>query len=89
MYRWPDKDIRDKKDYSVDWASRLQSGETITLSSWSVSPSGITISNDSISGSKAITWLDGGTAGVLYSVSNVITTSRGAEYAITVQLKAF
>jgi hypothetical protein len=63
-------------DYTIDWSLWLSNGETITTSVWTV-PTGITGSTQSISGSKTITWLSGGTAGNAYTISNRITTSAG------------
>lgn len=66
-------------DYSVDWSSWLAGGETIATSSWSVEDAGdITIGTgdhaDSNTGSVATVWLDGGTNGASYEVTNTIIT---------------
>lgn len=69
-----------KLDYAVDWAAWLQSGETITASTWTV-PTGITQTTPapSFSGTAATVWLTGGTVGEHYMVTNHITTSMGRE----------
>ncbi len=66
-------------DFEVDWSSWLESGETISSSTWVV-PAGITEVNDathptSNTSTSATIWLSGGAGGTLYQVTNRITTS--------------
>lgn len=75
----PDADL----DYGFKWHKWLQTGETVTGSTWAADI-GITISTDtppSINGAGNITtvWLEDGTAGSNYLVKNHITTSLGRE----------
>jgi hypothetical protein len=86
-----DADPQDKKDYTVNWASRLADAETITTSTWTV-PTGITQPVGSPATNTTTTatiWLTGGTAGVHYKVTNHVVTSQGREYdwSIVVQVK--
>lgn len=86
------KDPQAKLDYSVDWTageggSWLQTGETITASTWTV-PAGITQSTPapSFTGTKTTIWLTGGTVGVNYAVVNHITTNQGREDDRTIHI---
>lgn len=68
-------------DYRFDWAGAdpgpwLETGETITASSWIVD-AGLTQVSDSHTDTTATVWLSGGTAGVTYRITNRITTSNG------------
>jgi len=71
------KDPDSTLNYSIDWSSWLDSGETIDSSTWIV-PAGLTEGSGayaSTSGSASTTiWLSGGTSGVDYRVTNRITT---------------
>lgn len=74
-----DKDPSEKLDYAVDWTAWLGSTETITTSTWAATPSGLTLSGQSVTGGKAIVWATGGTAGTVYTVTNHIITSQARE----------
>lgn len=69
------KDPDERKDYAVDWSTRLP-GDTITLSTWTAEP-GITLDSPSLAGYVATAWLSGGTSGTSYLVTNRVTTSGG------------
>lgn len=73
-------DPQAKLDYAVDWSAWLQSGETISDSTWTVPP-GLTEATPgpSESGGVATIWLTGGTVGQNYMVTNHIKTSMGRE----------
>ena len=62
-------------DYTIDWSSWL-GDDTISASSWTV-PSGLTKDSDSNTTTAATVWLSGGTEGVIYTVTNQITTAGG------------
>jgi len=68
-------------DYTYNWDDGyLDTGETIVTSTWTVSPTGMTIDSESETATTATVKLSGGTHGVLYKVVNTITTnvsSRG------------
>lgn len=70
------KDPDANLDYGIDWSDWLASGETISVSAWTV-PSGITEGTKSNDGTTVKVWLSGGTAGEIYTISNKITTSDG------------
>ena len=79
------KDPSDSKDYAIEWADVLvgESETAIATSTWSVSdPTGLTVLSASphapyiaASGTKAVVWVSGGTAGTRYSLTNTIVTS--------------
>lgn len=74
------KDPNAKLDYGFDWSAWLD-GDTISASSWTV-PTGLTQSVSpapSFSATTTTIWLEGGTAGEKYSVSNHITTTAGRQ----------
>jgi hypothetical protein len=81
------KDPQANLDYSIDWdhnvagaasgTGYLGASETISSSSWSVSPSGLTVGSTANDGKKTTVWLSSGSAGTNYSVTNTITTSQG------------
>lgn len=68
-------------DGTINWATRGLGADTISSSSWSVSPAGITILSGgqapSFTNTTTTAWFSGGTAGVTYTVTNTITTAGG------------
>lgn len=73
-------------DYKWDWSSWLQGGETISSSVFTVT-AGLTVNSTSNTTTTATVWLAGGTAGLVYSVGNRITTSLGRTDERTVQIR--
>jgi hypothetical protein len=66
-------------DYPVDWALWL-ADVSDTLSSHTVTAdAGLTVDSSSISGTKVIAWLSGGTAGETYQVVYHVVTAAGRE----------
>lgn len=69
------------KDYSLDWSKDI--GIDVIAnganSSWAVSPSGVTVTQSSLSGGGTLTtvWISGGVIGQAYEVKNTITTTAG------------
>ena len=84
------KDPQAKKDYTNDWSARLATGETITASSWTVETGLTQMASPAPSFTDTTTtiWLEGGTAGVHYVVTNHVTTDQGREddWSFTVQV---
>jgi len=73
------KDPNAKLDYARDWSAWLQTSETIATSEWIV-PVGITESVSpapSNTTTVATIWLEGGTLGFTYLITNRITTNQG------------
>lgn len=76
-------------DYGFDWSDWLESGETITGSTWTV-PTGISEGANSRNDTSVKVWLSGGTAGEAYVISCKITTSvspRVDERSLTVMVE--
>lgn len=87
---WPDKDPDALLDYEMEWGDWLD-GDTISNSEWIV-PAGITkdpVKGDRVSdaGTETIIWLQGGTEGQKYILTNRITTAAGRIDDRTVTLK--
>ncbi len=72
------KDPDSKLDYGFDWSEWLTEGDTINSSDWTVD-TGITKSNPTNSTTGTAVWIDGGTVGTTYRVTNSIVTSQGRE----------
>lgn len=87
------KDPDDQLDYTVNWTSWLDAGDTITTSQW-ITPAGLTV-GDGANGMPAASnttthttlWLGGGTAGQLYEVVNRITTAGGRRKDRTLRIE--
>lgn len=82
------KDPSAVKDYIVNWVAWL-AGDTITTSTWAVSPSGLTALSPTNTTTTATVWLSGGTDRVLYQVTNRIVTvgGRTEEHSIYVYVR--
>jgi NADPH-dependent ferric siderophore reductase len=96
MLQWPDKDPNEVLDYELDWADpdrpRLEAGETLTSSTWSVVTGDVVI--DTITHPATYTpqglatvWLTGGTAGSKCELLNRVNTSKGRTYDQTIVLR--
>lgn len=74
-------------DYTVDWSDWLASGDTISTASWSVSPTGPTLSGDTSTTTTASTFIAGCTRAVVYQLTNRIVTAaaRTAERSVTLR----
>lgn len=70
------KDPDANLDYSWDWTSWLQGGETITASTVTTT-AGITLGTVTFTNVRTTAWLSAGDAGKLYQATNRITTSLG------------
>ena len=69
------KDPQSKLDYSVDWSDWLASGEEIATSTWQ-SLDGLVIETSGFTGTFAVVWVSGGTAGTTYRLTNTMTTNN-------------
>ena len=64
--------------YNMDFSAKMEAGETITgVTSWTSSPSGLTVGTAAYSGQTAQARLSAGTDGVKYLQTVVVTTSAG------------
>lgn len=68
------KDAQSILDFSIDLSNLLQTGETISTSSWSV-PTGITRVTDTNNDEIATIWLSGGTLNNIYELVNTVVTN--------------
>jgi hypothetical protein len=69
------QDAQDVLDYTINWGTFLL-GDTIVTSTWTVT-SGITKSNESNTTTACTVFLQGGTSGQSYTITNTITTTLG------------
>lgn len=77
-------------DYTHDWDDEyLLGGETISTSTWAVSPSGLTIDSESETTTTTTVWVSGGTAGKVYLLTNTVTTSasRTEQRTLTIRVE--
>ncbi|ORW33352.1 hypothetical protein AWB91_08910 [Mycobacterium paraense] len=63
-------------DYSIDYSDSLSAGDVITASSWT-SDQGLTLSDETFTGTTTTVWVSGGVAQFLYKVWNTVTTAGG------------
>lgn len=68
-------DPDENKYYAFDWTSGLNTGATVTVSTWA--GTGLTFSSQAIASPITRAKITGGTAGLNYTVTNTITTSDG------------
>jgi len=66
-------------DYMVDWSDWLSASETISASTFYTNSTGISVSSVSNSTDTATVWLQGGTHGTVYRVTNKITTNQSRQ----------
>lgn len=92
MLSWPPKDPDEVIDYQIDWADpadpRLETGETLTASTFTVTSGTVAIQSQSfVASGKATVWLTGGTVGERCVIRNRVTTSAGRTYDEAVRLR--
>lgn len=76
-------------DFGFNWATNyLATGETISTSTWAVTPSGLTLASTATNTtSQASIFVSGGTAGQIYRLANTITTSLSRTVERTIQIR--
>lgn len=80
------KDPSAKLDYRVDWSGWLATNETIMDSSWQV-PAGLEMTDQTLTTNTATVWVQGGSEGVMYEVTNQILTNQGRRDERTLQIR--
>lgn len=80
-------------DYTLDWGSWLESGETISSSAWAItdpvaSMGGVTVFQSNVIGNTTTVWLQGGADGITYTVSNTVRTTSGRIDTRSITVKA-
>lgn len=75
------KDPSADLDYGFDWEGWLASGDTISSSTWSVKPTGtsLTLSQETHDDNTTKVWLEDGDEGTRYTLTNKIVTNGGRE----------
>jgi hypothetical protein len=84
---WPAKDPNEVLDYDVDWTDRLEAGETITTSTFTVASGDVVVDDDSDAAGVCTVWLSGGTVGTACVILNRIETSEGRIYDQSIKLR--
>lgn len=94
MKSWPlPKDPDDVCDYQFNWEDRLEDGETIATSVFTVDQGTVTIDGTSdpkppaVDGSLTTFWARGGTAGEVCVVTNRVLTSADRSYDDSARLR--
>ena len=70
------RDVDSVVDYTIDWSDCLASGESISSSSWTASPTSLTVDSSSETTTTATAVVSAGSAGVVYRLTNEITTDQ-------------
>ena len=70
------KDPIENLPYSVDWAPLL-GGNALLTSTWSATPTGLTLSGGAFEGMATSIKVAGGDSGVEYKVTNYVTAENG------------
>lgn len=68
----------ESRQFSMDFSSLLATSETISSPTVSSSPSGLTLGSASVSGSKVLFNISGGTHQVKYRIEVTVTSSGGS-----------
>jgi hypothetical protein len=81
ILRWErEKDPDEFVDYSINWANEIGS-DTISISTWAYAgtpdTTPLVLSNGTISSGVTTIWIDNGTGGTNYTITNTITTAGG------------
>lgn len=87
--RFPSKDPNEVLDYVLDWSERLDDGDTISTSTWSIvtaSPA-LVIDSESETTTTTTVWLSAGTEDVDYELLNRIVTAAGRTIDQTVKIR--
>lgn len=88
--RFPYKDPNEVLDFVFDWSERLETGDAISTSVWSVVTEGsglITIDSETQDTTTATVWLSAGTVDTDYELLNRVVTSAGRTMDQTVRIR--
>lgn len=76
------------KLHSYDWTDDLASGDSISSDSWSISPSsGVTVSDQALSGNVSSTLISGLTRGEVYALTGEIVTADGETKRVGIAIR--
>lgn len=89
--RWPPKDPGDVLDYQLDVSSALagNDGDAIATLDVLIVPSDVgdlSLVSSAADGARAILWLQGGQAGITYTVTLTISTEAGRQLSRSISL---
>lgn len=87
MATWPSKDPNEVLDYQVDWTDRLETGETITTSTFTVASGDVVIDDEDLATPITTVWLSAGTEGTACVILNRVVTNAGRTYDQSVKLR--
>lgn len=73
--RLPDKTVNESKIYGLDWKSDVKTGSVSSVA-WSSNPSGLTFANSTISGTKTLITISGGSDTKDYAVTAKATKAN-------------
>ena len=79
------KDPDEVLDYLWDWSAWLGT-DTVSDCEFTITPSSMAIESHICDGAKATVWLSGGADGLIYEVTNRITTTGGRTADRTAQI---
>lgn len=74
------KDPDEVLDYTIDYAPLLEDDETITTSTWEITPTGLTEDDTAESDQESTIWVSAGSHGVRYELVNTIVTDQGRTF---------
>ena len=85
------KDPAENLDYSVDWSPALKTGESVTASSWVITPKTVgdttLLTGITSFGTNGTTiWLSAGTDGGQYDVTNTVVTNQARTFERTFRI---
>lgn len=81
---WRVKDPADIRPFEFDWQDEVPSGDTVTGSTWAVTPNGLTLGATSIPEARITrVIISGGTDGAMYEVTNTVDTANGRHFERT------
>lgn len=85
--KWPNKDVAELLDYSVDWTSRFIAGETIVTSLFEVSSGDVILGDQGNTDTVCTVWISGGAHLVANVITCSITTSQSRQFRESVTLE--
>ena len=83
------KHVGEVERRAINWTDALPAGDSITGSTWSVTPAGLTLSGASLAGAVASVQVAAGISGTTHMVQNTVTTAQGFTLIEIVPLSVF
>lgn len=82
---WGEQDKDAFLDYALDWSDWLVAGDEIDDSMWTAD-SDLTLNSQAVSGALTSVWVQGGSVGKWYAVTNTVTSLQGRSDQRTIRL---